>query len=145
MAAPLIGPVEIDNFLSAGEIEQVIAGGENYDGARPCNFDWIKSLSAQCRKHDVSFYFIETGTVFLKDGKTYHIPGKRLQSEMAFKAHVNHEGKPLDFHLTDSLGFEIEKEFLHQPYFMSSCEKCGSKCSCNGCSKCGKCKPAPNI
>ena len=139
MTAPLIGPIEIDNFLSSGQIEQVIAGGENYDGARPCNFDWVKSLSAQCHKHDVSFYFIETGTVFVKDGKTYHIPNKRLQSEMAFKAQVNHVGKPMEFHLTDPLGFEIEKEFLHQPYFKSSCEKCGSKCICNGCSQCGKC------
>ena len=139
MTAPLIGQIEIDKFLSSGQIEQVIAGGENYDGARPCNFDWVKSLSAQCHKHDVSFYFIETGTVFVKDGKTYHIPNKRLQSEMAFKAQVNHVGKPIEFHLTDPLGFEIEKEFLHQPYFKSSCEKCGSKCICNGCSKCGKC------
>ena len=56
------------------------------------------------------FYFIETGTVFVKDGKTYHIPNKRLQSEMAFKAQVNHVGKPMEFHLTDPLGFEIEKE-----------------------------------
>ena len=139
MTAPLIGPIEIDNFLSSGQIEQVIAGGENYDGARPCNFDWVKSLSDQCLRHDISFYFIETGTVFVKDGKTYHIPNKRLQFEMAFKAQVNHIGKPMVFHLTDPLGFEIEKEFLHKPYFKSSCEKCGSKCICNGCSKCGKC------
>ena len=139
MTAPLIGPIEIDNFLGSGQIEQIIAGGENYDGARPCNFEWVKSLSAQCAKHDVSFYFIETGTVFVKDGKTYHIPGKRLQSEMAFKAQVNHVGKPIEFHLADPLGFEIEKEFLHKPFFKSSCEMCGSKCICNGCSKCGKC------
>ncbi|MDE6034101.1 MAG: phage Gp37/Gp68 family protein, partial [Muribaculaceae bacterium] len=56
MTAPLIGQIEIDKFLRSGQIEQVIAGGENYDGARPCNFDWVKSLSAQCHKHDVSFY-----------------------------------------------------------------------------------------
>lgn len=146
MTAPLIGPIEIDEFLSTGQIKQVIAGGENYDGARPCDFDWVKSLSAQCRNHDVSFYFIETGTVFIKDGKTYRIPGKRLQSEMALKAGVNHIGKPMEFHLTDPLGFEIEKEFLHQPYFGPSCERCGSKCICNGCSKCGRCRqPEHNV
>ena len=38
MCAPFIGPVSIRQYLSAGQIEQVICGGENYDGARPCNF-----------------------------------------------------------------------------------------------------------
>lgn len=139
MTAPLIGQIEIESFLSTGQIEQVIAGGENYGGARPCNFDWVKSLSAQCRSFDVSFYFIETGTVFIKDGKTYHLPNKRLQSEMALKAGVNHTGKPMVFHLKDSFGFEIEEEFLYKPHFCLSCDKCGSRPICNGCSRCGEC------
>ena len=40
MTAPLIGPIEMEKYLAQGQIEQVICGGENYDGARPCNFDW---------------------------------------------------------------------------------------------------------
>lgn len=139
MAAPLIGQIDIDDYLASGQIEQVIAGGENYDGARHCNFDWIKLLSAQCRNYDVSFYFIETGTSFIKDGRIYHIPDKRKQSEMALKAAVNHVGRPIEFALRDPLGFEIEKEFLYKPYFCSSCSKCGSKFICNGCSRCGMC------
>ncbi|MDE6819221.1 MAG: phage Gp37/Gp68 family protein, partial [Muribaculaceae bacterium] len=57
MAAPFIGELDVDRYLASGAIEQVIAGGENYDGARPCNFDWVKSLSAQCRRYDVKFCF----------------------------------------------------------------------------------------
>lgn len=141
MAAPLIGPVEIDDYLATGQIGQVIAGGENYDGARPCDFDWIRSLSRQCRTHDVSFYFIETGTMFIKDGKTYSLPDKRIQSEMAFKAGVNHTGRPMTFHLVDPFSLDLDPESLYKPYFRSSCSRCGSRPICNGCSRCGKCPP----
>ena len=140
MAAPFIGELDVDRFLASGAIEQVIAGGENYDGARPCNFDWVKSLSAQCRRHDVKFCFIETGTCFIKDGRTYHLPDKRLQSQMAFKAGVNHPGREPRFRLTDPLGFEIEPEALYRPQFRPTCQDCGSRPICNGCSNCGKCR-----
>ena len=104
MTAPLIGSIEIEHYLETGAIEQVIAGGENYDGSRPCNFDWVKSLSEQCKRHDITFCFIETGTEFIKDGRTYHLPSKRVQSEMAYKANVNHVGQPMQFVLCNRGG-----------------------------------------
>ncbi|NTW72167.1 MAG: DUF5131 family protein, partial [Eubacteriaceae bacterium] len=73
MCAPFIGAVSIEKYLSGGQIEQVICGGENYDGARPCDFDWVKNLQKECVSHDITFCFIETGTKFIKDGKLYHI------------------------------------------------------------------------
>lgn len=139
MAAPLIGELKVDEYLATGMIEQVIAGGENYAGSRPCDFDWIKSLSAQCRRHDVRFCFIETGTNFIKDGRSYHLPDKRLQAEMALKAGVNHQGRPIAFKLRDPLGFEIDAENLYRPHYRESCRRCGSVMICNGCSDCGKC------
>ena len=140
MTAPLIGPVEMSEYLSTGQIEQVIAGGENYDGARPCDFDWIKSLSSKCRQYDVKFCFIETGTVFIKDSRVYRMPDKRVQSKMAMKAGINHSGKKIHFNLRDPLGFPIEEEYLYKPRFMESCQRCGSRPICNGCSECGKCQ-----
>lgn len=59
MCAPFIGPVSIEKYLSDGQIEQVICGGENYDGARPCHFDWVKSLRNECVEHNITFAFIE--------------------------------------------------------------------------------------
>lgn len=140
MCAPFIGPVTIEKYLESGQIEQVICGGENYDGARPCSFDWVKSLQAECVAHNVTFCFIETGTVFIKDGKRYHIPKKQLQAEMAHKSGMNFTGKPLEWNLKDPLGFPIPKEELYTPYFGENCQKCGSKPICNGCLNCGKCK-----
>lgn len=101
--------------------------------------DWVKSLRAECIAHNITFCFIETGTVFIKDGKRYHIPKKQIQSEMAYKSGMNYEGKPIDWKLTDSVGGLIPKENLYVPHYRSNCEQCGSRLICNGCSDCGKC------
>lgn len=139
MCAPFIGPVSIEKYLPAGQIEQVICGGENYDGARPCDFDWVKRLRRECEAHDVTFCFIETGTVFIKDGRRYHIPDKQVQSRMAHRSGVSYQGKPVRFRLTDPLGLELPQESLHKPHYGGSCAECGSRPICNGCSDCGKC------
>ena len=138
MTAPLIEPIEIEKYLAQGQIEQVICGGENYDGARPCNFDWVRALSRQCRAHDVTFSFIETGTNFIKDGRRYFIPNKRVQSEMAFKSGVSFRGRPMRFYLEDEYG-EIPPERLYAPHFGPQCKNCGSRLTCNGCANCARC------
>ena len=66
--APLIGPVNIKQYLETGLIEQVAAGGENYDGCRPCDYTWAKSLYDQCKNADTTFCFYETGTKFIYNG-----------------------------------------------------------------------------
>ena len=140
MCAPLIGEIHIDQYLKEGMIEQVIAGGENYDGSRPCDFDWIRSLRKECEKYDVTFCFIETGTCFVKDGKVYHLPDKRLQSEMAFKSEMNYAGKKMEFTLYDSFNNPLKEEDLYQPHYRKRCEMCASRLICNGCADCGKCR-----
>ena len=140
MCAPFLGPVEISSYLSTGQIQQVVCGGENYDGARPCDYDWVKSLRAQCEREQVTFCFIETGTVFCKDGKRYHLPSKSLQSRMAQKSGISYSGKPNQWKLTDPLGIPIPDSLLYRPYFGENCQYCGSRLICNGCSRCGKCE-----
>jgi protein gp37 len=139
MCAPFIGRVSMEKYLQSGQIEQVICGGENYDGARPCNYDWVRLLRRECEQYGVSFTFIETGTKFIKDGRLYTLPSKRLQSEMAFKSGISFAGKPLEFNLTDNFGVPIPKEYLYKPYFGQHCMRCGNRPICAGCFKCGKC------
>ena len=139
MAAPFIGEVSIAGYLASGQIEQVIAGGENYDGSRPCLFDWVKKLHAECVAADVTFCFIETGTRFVKDGKIYHLPDKRLQSEMAFRSGMFHRGKPQDFRLVVPQPSFFEGETGYKKFFRERCQTCGSRMICNGCSNCGQC------
>ena len=141
MAAPLIGGLEIEGYLGEGQIQQVLCGGENYDGCRPCHYEWVKSLSDQCRRHNVTFDFIETGTVFIKDGKRYRIPDKKTQAQQAYRSGLSFQGKEIRFRLTDTWGRELLPEELYVPrYHPVTCRECGSRLTCNGCSGCGKCE-----
>ena len=140
ICAPFLGPVSIKKYLADRQIEQVICGGENYNGARPCNFDWVKSLQKECVEANVTFCFMETGTLFIKDRKAYNLPSKRLQSEMAYKSGMNYTGKPIDFKLYDQFGRQIGKDRLYERKFGAKCEKCASRIICNGCSDCDVCK-----
>lgn len=139
MCAPFIGKISMEKYLQSGQIERVVCGGENYDGARPCNFDWVRTLHDECAAHGVTFCFIETGSVFIKDGKRYHLPNKRLQSEMAFKSGMSFLGKPMEVELTDRFGLPLSESDRYTPFFGTPCETCGSRLICNGCSRCGKC------
>lgn len=138
MCAPLLGPIELEDYLREGQIEQVICGGENYEGARPCDFSWVQRLHDACVKQNVSFIFIETGTVFVKDGKTYRMPSRRLQSRMAWKSGMYFAGKQIAWQLQDSLGLPVEGIFT--PFFGEHCSMCATRPICNGCSRCGACE-----
>lgn len=140
MCAPFIGEVSVEKYLESGQIEQVVCGGENYDGARPCNYDWVRNLRRECEKYNISFCFMETGTNFIKDGRRYFMPSKQVQSEMAYKSGISFVGKPIKFKLTDNFGIEIPEEELYVPHFRQQCMRCGSRQICNGCSNCGKCE-----
>lgn len=140
MCAPFIGSVHMEKYLESGQIEQVVCGGENYDGARPCRFEWVQELRRECEVCGVTFCFIETGTCFIKDGKEYHIPKKSVQSEMAFRSGMSYKGRPVCFALTDGFGQPLAPETRYIPKFRKLCERCGSRPICNGCSDCGACE-----
>ncbi len=71
--APILGKVSLDKFLESGKIDEVAVGGESYDFARECNFDWVKDIYFSCKKHGVDFDFHQTGSNFVVDGKRYKI------------------------------------------------------------------------
>ena len=92
-ASPLLGEIRMERHLAAGQIGEVSAGGENYAGARVCDFAWVEGLYRQCREAGVGFDFWDTGALFSKDGKLYRVP-YRLRRVQAAKAGL-HLGGPL--------------------------------------------------
>ena len=140
MCAPFIGPVSIRRYLETGQIEQVLCDGENYDGARPCHFDWVRSLRQECVDNNVTFVFCGTGRRFVKDGRLYKIEGNGLQSQQAYKSGMGFKGKPIHFNLYNDMGYPLSDEDRYKPTFRERCETCGMRLSCNGCSNCGKCE-----
>lgn len=141
MVAPFIGKVSISKYLKFNQIEQVIAGGENYDGSRVCKYEWVKALSDECKKGNVTFCFIETGTKFEKNSKLYTIKSKKVQSNMAYKSGLSFEGMKMKYKLNSYIQENLFKEKdEYKPYFRKSCYTCGSKIICNGCSNCKNCE-----
>lgn len=140
VVAPFIGPVSVKNYLKENQIKQVSAGGENYDGARPLHYDWVKSLYLECKAADVPFAFIDTGTKFIKDGKCYTFSSKRIQSVMAYKSGLQHEGPAINFHLHSNQPELFASDQIYQKQWSAPCETCGSRLICNGCKKCPVCE-----
>lgn len=121
MAAPFIGPIDMEKYLEGGQIESVIADGENYEGARPLRHEWVESLYRQCVRKNVPFSFRGIGSVFVKDGRTYHVP-KAYQHVQALRSGLQYP--PSD----------------EKPDIQPRCAHCSRKDYCNGCSWCGKCR-----
>ena len=140
MCAPLIGEVRMERYLASGQIEQVLCEGENYDGARPCHYTWVKRLREECEAHDVTFVFLGTGRRFVKDGKLYCIERNSLQSQQAYRSGLTYLGRPMEFLLCDDFGYPIPEEERYHPVFCDKCATCGMRPTCNGCTNCGKCK-----
>ena len=76
ISEPMLEEIDIKKYLQKGLISCVICGGESGAGARPCDFKWIKKVRMDCIRCGVAFTFKQTGAVFIKDGKTYHIDRK---------------------------------------------------------------------
>ena len=66
---PFIGEIDIEEYLATGQIETVLAGGENYLGSRPLHYEWVKKVHDACAKYNVQLIFGQTGNIFIKDGK----------------------------------------------------------------------------
>ncbi len=85
ISEPMLGEINIEKYLSSGLIEHVTCGGESGNKARPCDFRWIQEVRRECIRAGVSFTFKQTGAVFIKDGKTYHVE-RKYQMEQARKS-----------------------------------------------------------
>ena len=137
--APLLGPIKLGKYLDSGVIEQVACGGENYSGRRECDYSWVVDIQKECKKRNITFCYMETGTTFIKDGKKYIIKSKQEQNLQAVKSNLTFVGKPIEFRLYDSDGNLIPKEKLYTPRFAKKCDTCAFKILCNGCFNCGAC------
>lgn len=85
---PLLERIDLSRFGIGTWAEQIVAGGESGNEARPCNYDWVLALRDLCAETKVSFWFKQTGANFIKAGKTYRVP-RMQQHSQARKAGIN--------------------------------------------------------
>lgn len=72
-ASPILENIDFSKYLKSGKIDLVSVGGESYENARECNFDWVEHIYNDCRKYNVCFDFHQTGSNFVMNGKKYKI------------------------------------------------------------------------
>lgn len=137
MVAPFIGSVSITKYLSTEGIENVWCGGENYAGARPLYFSWVKNLSDECKEYDVDFSFYETGNIFIDQHGMRRFIKKSEQRKAAYLCGLNYESTKKQHFDIDNFQISL---FDTPKTFKEDCQYCVKQKFCAGCSNCGKCK-----
>lgn len=87
---PLLEKIDLSSYNIGEWIEQVVAGGESGYETRSCDFAWVMELRRICMENHVSFWFKQTGSKFIKEGKLYNIK-RQFQHSQARKAGINVE------------------------------------------------------
>lgn len=62
--------IKPDEMQVHGPLDQVIIGGESGPGSRPCEVDWIRSLSGQCEAAGVPAFIKQLGAHVIDRGAT---------------------------------------------------------------------------
>lgn len=105
ISEPMLEEIDIEKYLSDGLIEHVCCGGESGDNARPCDLRWIQEVRRQCIRCGVPFTFRQTGAVFIKEGKVYHLERKIhiSQAKKSGYSYIpgNNSGAAIKYHLPD--------------------------------------------
>ena len=60
-AEPLLGALDLSEWLSDGTLHWVIAGGESGPKARPMELDWARNLRDQCAAARIPFFLKQLG------------------------------------------------------------------------------------
>ena len=84
--SPLLGTIDLSPYLSG--VEHVSVGGETGREARVCDYEWVLSIREQCAAAGVSFWFKNTGSLFLRDGAVQKVNPYK-QSSLAKELNVN--------------------------------------------------------
>ena len=93
---PFIGEIDMEEYLATGQIESVLAGGENYLGSRPLHYEWVKKVYDACVKYNVQLIFGQTGNIFIKDGKEYKIHNRTEQMVQALRSGLHYPPKDIE-------------------------------------------------
>ncbi len=85
---PLLERIDLRPYDIGSWVEQVVVGGESGNEARACDFDWVMEIRDLCIENKIMFWFKQTGSKFIKDGRLYHIK-RHLQHSQARKSGLN--------------------------------------------------------
>lgn len=84
---PILEYVDVTKYISQDTFELISVGGESYEGARACDFEWIKKIKKDCDQYRTPFVFHQTGSHLIVNDKTFNIPREQeyTQAKKALK------------------------------------------------------------
>lgn len=85
---PLLSGIDFKGELGSW-VEQIVVGGESGKEARRCDYEWILDIRRQCMEVPIEFWFKQTGSYLVKEGKEYKI-ARQFQHAQARKAGINY-------------------------------------------------------
>ncbi len=88
---PMLESINIEPYLQQyhDQIEMVSCGGESGEDVRLCDYAWVLQSMTQCVRYDVPFHFHQTGSLFKRGNKIYHIE-RKYQMAQAAKAGIDY-------------------------------------------------------
>ena len=66
-AEPLLGPVDLTQYLGPAGLKWVVVGGESGPGRRPMDYDWARAIRDDCQLADVPLFY-KQGNAYRSDG-----------------------------------------------------------------------------
>lgn len=90
---PILERINLQPYIGPW-IEQIVVGGESGKEARVCDYDWVTEIRDLCIENNISFWFKQTGSKFVKEGQLYNIQ-RHFQHSQARKAGINYKIKRL--------------------------------------------------
>lgn len=89
--SPLIGPITLGKYLDTGLIKCINVGGEMtlIKDVRPLRYEWVENLYKEAHDRNIEFYFHQTGSMFIKDGK--NIGKWDLKEQIKLAEEIQHE------------------------------------------------------
>ena len=98
---PLLGEIDLRDWLEQNVIHWVIAGGESGFNARPSNPDWFLSLRDQCIAHDTPFHFKQWGDWAPTDVVADNTPPRAILTYDSYSTSIGRFGKRISGRLLD--------------------------------------------
>ena len=98
---PLLGEIDLRDWLEQNVIHWVIAGGESGFNARPSNPDWFLSLRDQCLAHDTPFHFKQWGDWAPTDAVAGTVLPRSVLVDEFFPATIGRYGKKTSGRILD--------------------------------------------
>ena len=98
---PLLGEIDLRDWLEQNVIHWVIAGGESGFNARPSNPDWFLSLRDQCLAHDIPFHFKQWGDWAPTDAVAGNVLPRSVLVDEFFPTTIGRFGKKTSGRILD--------------------------------------------